>query len=647
MFSAAVGAGRHLLKCSKSEARLCAQLGPETQDAFFLEAKWHSWHSVWSFEAAWNARAAQARSSEQLAEASNSLVPWWSQRWQADRDFGMPCLQGFLGGVVTQPAPLYDDGFLRDAGNGPALRALSPGWPQDPNSCWSAAAFNDDCCDFAFLEGDVLEIPADASFQGFHDDQSDFDGDYICGGRGREWSKGPEKSRLKHDAGADCKLRCAECFQGAYVDDTDLDGDSTGEGCGQEWSQDPKKSRPELDAGVDSKLRCAECFQGLYFGDTDLDGDVTCEGCGQECSQDPRKSRSEQVIGAASDLTCCAYLQGFSAAFGDSMGGLISGSSGQEWSKDPVLSKLKLVRDTSYYHCFAAFLEGVAADNPAHEDSSCDARAAVDGSGGGGQYFDPLGVILPKVDCCSVLDPKNKGARTRGPQDRTKVSINSGVRTQGPPNASQQPAVEARELQPQSCTGPPGPPGGPHAPSMLAMAGAALGGDLRGVCDAADGGQSFLPLPMIGKLFGTLLDSLEGRNGGDEHQPCLSPVALLGFRPFCRCWVPVLPVAPATKDDDPRDDDGSTRLPGDLALGAGYPCCRWHLPRNTKILGTTTAKLDRLVATFLPGSQRRFWARKAGLASLVGPALYFYKKYPWGLIKEVKTPIFQRSQQEN
>ncbi|CAE7305654.1 Otud3, partial [Symbiodinium microadriaticum] len=454
----------------------------EKKDAFFLEAKWHSWHSVWSFEAAWNARAAQARSSEQLAEASNSLVPWWSQRWQADRDFGMPCLQGFLGGVVTQPAPLYDDGFLRDAGNGPALRALSPGWPQDPNSCWSAAAFNDDCCDFAFLEGDVLEIPADASFQGFHDDQSDFDGDYICGGRGREWSKGPEKSRLKHDAGADCKLRCAECFQGAYVDDTDLDGDSTGEGCGQEWSQDPKKSRPELDAGVDSKLRCAECFQGLYFGDTDLDGDVTCEGCGQECSQDPRKSRSEQVIGAASDLTCCAYLQGFSAAFGDSMGGLISGSSGQEWSKDPVLSKLKLVRDTSYYHCFAAFLEGVAADNPAHEDSSCDARAAVDGSGGGGQYFDPLGVILPKVDW---------------------------------------------------------PPGGPHAPSMLAMAGAALGGDLRGVCDAADGGQSFLPLPMIGKLFGTLLDSLEGR-----------------------CWVPLLAVAPPAGDDElvddaaGKDDDG-------------------------------------------------------------------------------------------
>ena len=222
MFSAAVGARGHLLECSKSEARLCAQSGVEAQDAFFLEAKWHAWHSVWSFEAAWNARAAQARSSEQLAEASNSLVPWWSQRWQADRDFGMPCLQGFSGGVVTHPAFLYDDGFLRDAGNGPALGALSPGRSQDPNSCWNADAFDDDCCDFAFLEGDVLEISADASFQDFHEDQSDFDGDYICGGRGREWSRGPEKSRLKHDAGADCRLRGAECFQGASFDDADL-----------------------------------------------------------------------------------------------------------------------------------------------------------------------------------------------------------------------------------------------------------------------------------------------------------------------------------------------------------------------------------------------------------------------------------------
>ena len=49
MFSAAVGARGHLLECSKSEARLCALLGSKTQDAFFLEAKWHAWHSVWSF----------------------------------------------------------------------------------------------------------------------------------------------------------------------------------------------------------------------------------------------------------------------------------------------------------------------------------------------------------------------------------------------------------------------------------------------------------------------------------------------------------------------------------------------------------------------------------------------------------------------
>ena len=346
--------------------------------------------------------------------------------------------------MVTHPAFLYDDGFLRDAGNGPALGALSPGRSQDPNSCWSADAFDDDCCDFAFLEGDVLEISADASFQDFHDDQSDFDGDYICGGRGREWSRGPEKSRLKHDAGADCKLR-AECFQGAYFDDTDLDGDSTGEGCGQVWSQDPKKSRPELDAGADSKLRVvlsAFRFQGLCFGDTAPDGDVTCEDCGQEWSQDPRKSGSEQVIGAASDLTCCACLQGFSAAFGDSMGGLISGSSGQEWSKDPEISKWKLVRD-----------------------SSGDARDAVVGSGGGGQYFDPLGVILPKVDGFSVLDPKNKGARTQGPQERAKESINSGVRTQGPQERAKESINNGERTQgphPQSCTGPPGPPTRPR-----------------------------------------------------------------------------------------------------------------------------------------------------------------------------------------
>ncbi|CAE7236888.1 unnamed protein product [Symbiodinium microadriaticum] len=482
MFSAAVGARGHLLECSKSEARLCALLGVEAQDAFFLEAKWHAWHSVWSFEAAWNARAAQARSSEQLAEASSSLVPWWSQRWQADRDFGMPCLQGFSGGVVTHPAFSYDDGFLRDAGNGPALGALSPGRPQNPNSCWNADAFDDDCCDFAFFEGVASEISSDTPFQDSHVDQSDFDGDYICGGRGREWPRGPEKSRLKHDVGADCRLRGAECCHGASFDDSDFDGDSTGEGCGRVWSQDPRKSRPELAAGADSKLRGAKGFQGLYFGDTDPDGDVTCEDCsqewsqdprkswseqvigadsklcgdngsqglcfgdtdpdgditcedcGQEWSQDPRKSESEQVFGAASDFTCCACIHGFSAAFGDSMGGLISGSSGQEWSKDPGISKRKLMRNSS--------------------------------GNGGGQYLDPLGVILPKVD---------------------------------------------------------GPPGGPHATAMPAMVGAAFDGDLRGFADAADGGQSFLPLPMIGKLFGMLLGSLEGRNGGDDPLPCASP----------------------------------------------------------------------------------------------------------------------------
>ena len=105
MFSAAVGAGGHLLKPSKRESRLwCAwnrgrHLGLETQ----IEATWHAWRCAWSFEAAWIAKAVQARSSEQLAEASTSLAPWWSQMWQADRDFGTPCLQGLLGGVVTQP----------------------------------------------------------------------------------------------------------------------------------------------------------------------------------------------------------------------------------------------------------------------------------------------------------------------------------------------------------------------------------------------------------------------------------------------------------------------------------------------------------------------------------------------------------------
>ena len=384
MFSAAVGARGHLVECSKSEARLCALLGAEAQDAFFIEAKWHAWHSMWSFEAAWNARAAQARSSEQIAEASNILVPWWSQRWQADRVFGMPCLQGSSGGVVTHSAPLYDDGFLRDAGNGMVLGALSPGRSQNLNSCWNADAFADDCCDFAFLEGDVLESSADTPFQDFHVDHSDSDGNYKCGGRGR-----------KHDADADCRLRGVECCHDASFDGADLDGDYTDEGSGRVWSQDPKKSRPGPVAGADSKLCGAQGFQGLYFGDTDPDGDGTCEDCGQVWSQDPkkswseqaigadsklcdadgfqalflgnidpdgddtcedsgqersqdiRKSESEQVIGAASDFTCCACIQGFSAAFGDSMGGLISGSSGREWSKDPGISKRMLMRSSA------------------------------------------------------------------------------------------------------------------------------------------------------------------------------------------------------------------------------------------------------------------------------------------------------------
>ena len=344
------------------------------------------------------------------------------------------------------------------------------------------------------------------------------------------WSQDPKKSRPEPAAGADSKLCGAQGFQGLYFGDTDPDGDDTCEDCGQVWSQDPRNSWSEQVIGADSKLCDADGSQGLFLGNTDPDGDITCEDSGQEWSQDPRKSESEQVIGAASDLTCCACIQGFSAAFGDSMGGLISGSSGQEWSKDPGISKRMLMRSSS--------------------------------GTGGGQYFAPLGVILPKVDCCSVLDPKNKGERTRGPQDGTTVSNNSGVRTQGPPNDSQQPAEEARELQPQSCTGPPGPPEGPHAPAMLAMAGAAFDGEIRDFDDAADGGQSFLHFPMVGKFFGTLLDSLEGRNGGDDHLPRFTPVPPLGFRPFARCRVPVLPVAPATEDDNPRDDDGPPRLSG-------------------------------------------------------------------------------------
>ena len=581
MFSAAVGARGHLLECSKSEARLCAELGDEAQDAFFLEAKWHAWHSVWSFEAAWTARAAQARSSEQLAEASNCLVPWWSQRWQADRDFGTPCLRGFSGGVVTRPAFSYDDGFLRDAGKGPALGALSPGGPQNLNSCWNASAFDDDCCDFAFLEGAAFENSADAPFQDFHVGQSDFDGDYMCGGRGRE-----------HDAGADCRLCGAECCHGASFDDelaagadsklrgakgfrgfyfgdtipdgdvtcevigadsrlcdangsqglcfgdTDPDSDIACEGSGQERSQDPRKSGAAQVIGAasdfsDSRLCAANGSQGLCFGGTDPDSDITCEGSGQEWSQDPRKSGAAQVIGAASDFSCCACIQGFSAAFGDSVGGLISGSSGQEWPRGTGISKRMLMRTSS--------------------------------GDGGGQYLDPLGMILPKVDGCFVLDPKNKGERTQEPQDRAKVSINSGERTQAPQERAKESIKNGGRTQgphPQSCTGPPGPPGGSSATAMLAMAGATLDGDLRGFDDAADGGQSFLTFPMVGKLFGTMLDSLEGRNGGDAPQPCASPVAPLRFRPLVRCRVPVLPVASATADDDLRGDDGPPRLPG-------------------------------------------------------------------------------------
>ena len=43
------------------------------------------------------------------------------------------------------------------------------------------------------------------------------------------------------------------------------------------------------------------------------------------------------------------------------------------------------------------------------------------------------------------------------------------------------------------------------------MAGVAFDGEIRDLDDAAGGGQSFLHFPMVGKLFGTLLDSLEGR----------------------------------------------------------------------------------------------------------------------------------------
>ena len=94
------------------------------------------------------------------------------------------------------------------------------------------------------------------------------------------------------------------------------------------------------------------------------------------------------------------------------------------------------------------------------------------------------------------------------------------------------------------------------------MAGVAFDGEIRDLDDAAGGGQSFLHFPMVGKLFGTLLDSLEGRNGGDGQLPRFTPVSPLGFRPFVRCRVPVLPVAPATEDDNPRDDDVPPRLSG-------------------------------------------------------------------------------------
>ena len=80
--------------------------------------------------------------------------------------------------------------------------------------------------------------------------------------------------------------------------------------------------------------------------------------------------------------------------------------------------------------CFSAFLVGVAADNHVHEDFSLDGGAADDGFGGGGQFFDRLAAHF--TGCPVLALPKNRGARTQGPQEKSKVLFKKGVRTLAP-----------------------------------------------------------------------------------------------------------------------------------------------------------------------------------------------------------------------